>query len=129
MGRLATFTFAALLVSGGAQARAQTPAPDRWQIETEQGDYLWDIRVLRLEGQYLVYREADTLAKIEVERIRELRLIQKTTLRLTDVQGGGGVYGALTGADDEVYDFAPLDFAARVRAIQQIFLRHPPPSE
>jgi hypothetical protein len=33
---------------------------------------------------------------------------------------------ALTGSDDEVYDLAALDFAARIRTIQQVFLLHPP---
>ena len=33
---------------------------------------------------------------------------------------------ALTGADDEVYDLTLLEFADRVRAVQKIFLLHPP---
>jgi hypothetical protein len=43
------------------------------------------------------------------------------------VQPGDGAMAmsALTGGDDEVYDFTPLEFAERVRAIQKIFLYHP----
>ncbi len=33
---------------------------------------------------------------------------------------------ALMGADDEVYDLTPLEFAERVRAVQRILLYHPP---
>jgi hypothetical protein len=39
---------------------------------------------------------------------------------------GAGAMSALTGSDDEIYDFTPLDFAERVRAIQKILLDHPP---
>jgi hypothetical protein len=130
MQRLIGLTLGWLAV-GLAPAVAQGPEPDRWQIQTEQGDYLWDIRILRLEGGALVYRQADSLAQIPVERIKELRLIRKTTLRLADSRGdaGAATYAALTGADDEVHDFAPLDFAARMRAIRQILLAHPPAPE
>ncbi len=120
-----------LLAVGLPPAAAQGPDPDRWQIETEQGDYLWDIRILRLEGGALVYRQADSLGRIPVERIKELRLIRKTTVRLADAGGeaGAAAFAALTGADDEVHDFAPLDFAARIQAIRQILLAHPPASD
>ncbi len=114
-----------------APALAQGPDPDRWQIQTEQGDYIWDIRIVRLEAGDLVYRQADTLARIPVARIKELRLIRKTTLRLADSRGdaGAATYAALTGADDEVHDLTPLDFAARIRAIRQILLTHPPAAD
>lgn len=108
-------------------APAQTPADDdRWQITVESGDYLWDIRLVRLDGDSLVYRRADSLHTVGVQQIREMRLIRKTTVRLGDGAGNGGALGALTGADDEVYDFQTLDFGARLRAIQQILLVHPP---
>ena len=32
---------------------------------------------------------------------------------------------ALVGADDEVYDLTPLDFADRLRTVQKILLLHP----
>jgi hypothetical protein len=59
-----------------------------------------------------------------VQRITEIRRIQKTTVSLAD--GAGGAMSALTGADDEVYDLIPLDFPGRIRAVQQILLLHPP---
>jgi hypothetical protein len=43
-------------------------------------------------------------------------------MRLGD---GAAAMSALTGSDDEVYDFSPLDFAERLRAMQKIFLYHP----
>ena len=98
---------------------------DRWQVATQSGDFIWDIRLVRLSGDSLVFRRADSVGSVQVEEIRELRLIRKTTMRIGEA-GGGGALAALTGADDEVYDFRTLDFPARLRAIQQILLVHPP---
>ena len=104
--------------------RAQTDRDDRWQIALENGEYIWDIRLVRLTGDSLVFRRADSVGAVSLQRIDELRLIRKTEFRVgTD---GGGALPALMGADDEVYSFAPLDFPARIRAVQQILLVHPP---
>jgi len=110
-----------------AQAPAQSSSDDeRWQVATEAGDYIWDIRLVRLAGDSLVFRQADTLGSVQVQQIKELRLIRKTTMRIGEGAGAGGAIAALTGSDDEVYDFQTLDFPARLRAIQQILLVHPP---
>ncbi|MDZ4863172.1 MAG: hypothetical protein SGJ01_06970 [Gemmatimonadota bacterium] len=104
--------------------RAQTDRGDRWQIALENGEYIWDIRLVRLTGDSLVFRRADSVGAVRLQRIDELRLIRKTEFRVgTD---GGGALPALMGADDEVYSFAPLDYPARIRAVQQILLAHPP---
>lgn len=107
-------------------AAGQDAAPtdtDRWQITTEAGDYIWDIRLLKLSGDTLFYRQADTVGRARVEKIRELRLIRKTVMR----SGEGAMQtAALTGSDDEMFDLGNLDFAARLRAIQQVLLVHPP---
>jgi len=107
-----------------APVPAQSTNTDRWQITTESGDYIWDIRLVRLSGDSLFFRQADSTGSITVARITELRLIRKTEVRLGD--GAGGLMAALTGADDEVYDFRTLDFSGRIRAIQQALLAHPP---
>ncbi|MEO8633885.1 MAG: hypothetical protein ABI587_01275 [Gemmatimonadales bacterium] len=115
-----------LLAIGAAASplRAQDPRDDRWQIALETGEYIWDIRLVRLTGDSLVFRRADSVGAVSVRRIGELRLIRKTEFRVgTD---GGGALPALMGADDEIYSFAPLDYAARIRAVQQILLAHPP---
>lgn len=99
---------------------------ERWQIALESGDYVWDIRLLRLSGDSLLYRQADTIGAARVSQIRELRLIRKSVVRLGE--GGGGAMSALTGSDDEVYDMVTMDFATRLRTIQQVLLVHPPKS-
>jgi len=119
---------AILLAALTTPAIAQGTEDDRWQITTETGDYIWDIRLVRLAGDTLLFRQADTVGGVRVERIRELRLIRKTTMRIGEGEGAGGAIAALTGSDDEIYDFQTLDFPARLRAIQQILLVHPPKS-
>jgi hypothetical protein len=107
-----------------APVPAQSTNMDRWQITTESGDYIWDIRLVRLSGDSLFFRQADSTGAITVARITELRLIRKTEVHMGE--GPGGLMAALTGADDEVYDFQTLDFSGRIRAIQQALLAHPP---
>jgi hypothetical protein len=95
---------------------------DRWQITLDQDRYVWDVRLVRLDGDSLVLRQADSSLSVPVERITEIRLIRKSEMQLGD---GAAAMSALTGRDDEVYDFTPLGFAERVRAIQKLFLYHP----
>lgn len=109
-------------------AAAQDEAPvdtDRWQIQTESGDYIWDIRLLKLSGDTLLFKQADTVGRARIDQIRELRLIRKVVVR-SGAGEGGMAAAALTGSADEIFDLGPLDFAARLRAIQQVFLVHPP---
>jgi hypothetical protein len=112
------------LAPRGVQAQDSTRADsDRWQIQTESGEYIWDIRLLRLSGDTLLFQQADTIGRTRVDQIRELRLIRKVVVRMGESPMSTG---ALTGAGDEIFDLGPLDFAARLRAIQQVFLVHPP---
>jgi hypothetical protein len=110
----------ALTVLGAAPLTAQED--DRWQITLDQDRYVWDVRLVRLDGDSLVVRQADSSLGVPVGRITEIRLIRKSEVQPGD---GATAMSALTGGDDEVYDFTPLEFAERVRAIQKIFLYHP----
>jgi hypothetical protein len=110
---------AALLAAVPAHAQGE-----RWQVTLDDQEYVWDIRLLRLEGDSLVVRQADTLRRLPVEHITEIRLIRKSEMRLGDGAIAGAL-NALTGGDDEVYDLTPLEFADRLRAVQKIFLYHP----
>jgi hypothetical protein len=83
---------------------------------------------VRLQRDTLVFRQADTLGTVSVQQVGELRLIQKSTMRIGQGAAAGGAISALTGSDDEVYDMLTLDYPARIRTIQQILLLHPPPS-
>ena len=96
---------------------------DRWQLTLADGSYLWDVRLVKLEGDSIHTRGRDSAAVVSVRQVNELRLIRKSEIQLGTP---GGAMAALTGADDEVYDLTPLEFADRVRAVQKIFLLHPP---
>jgi hypothetical protein len=113
---------AALLALSAASVQAQSE-DDRWQITTESGEYIWDIHLVRLAGDSVVFRQADTLGSVSVQAVKELRLIRKSEVRLGD--GPAGAMSALTGSDDEVYDLTTLDYPGRLRTVQQIFLLHP----
>ena len=117
-----------LLTLPWVAARAQSTNGDRWQLTLSSGEYVWDIRLLKLDGGRLVFQQNDTTGSVKVDQVDELRLIQKTEARIGTGETAGA-FAALTGADDEIYDMKPLDFAARVRAIQQVFLLHPPPTD
>ena len=121
MIRLLVFTL--LIAAAGRPLAAQE---ERWQVTLDNQEYVWDIRLVRLNGDSLVVRQSDSLRALPVERISEIRLIQKSEVQLGDGAIGGAI-NALTGGDDEIYDFTPLEFADRIRAIQKIFLYHPSP--
>jgi hypothetical protein len=99
-------------------------ASDRWQVTLADGRILWDVRLVKLEGESLHVRRADSLGVVSVSQVTELRLIRKSELRLGE--GAAGAMAALMGSDDEVYDLTPLEFADRLRAVQKVFLYHPP---
>lgn len=113
------------LLPVATSARAQSPADDRWQIALESGDYLWDLRLVRLSGDSLIFRQGDTLGSVSVQLVKELRLIRKTEVHLGEA-GGGGAMVALMGGDDEVYDMNTMDYSTRIRTVQQVLLLHPP---
>ncbi len=91
----------------------------------DNDQYVWDVRLVGLRGDTLIVQQADTLVRAPVARIRELRMFQKTRLRVGDEHESA--ITALTGGSDTVYDLALLDPAARRRAIEDILARHSPP--
>jgi hypothetical protein len=117
----------AILLGTLPRLAAQSPAPDeRWQLTLDDGRYVWDIRLVKLEGDSLVVRQADSLVAVPVAHISEVRLIRKTEVQMAG--GGemaGGAMSALMGRDDEVYDLSPLEFAERMRTVQRILVNHP----
>jgi len=120
MLRLIGSTLVALM----ALAQPLLAQDDRWQITLANDQYVWDIRLVRLDGDSLVVRQSDSLVRVPVGQINELRLIRKSEVQL----GAGataGAMSALVGGDDEVYDLTPLEFADRIRTVQKILLMHP----
>src|SRR5918912_739199 len=113
-GRLLTSLTAAVALGAGAagaqqQPRAAAADPERWQIERADGSYLWDLRLVRVAGaggDTLVVAHGDTLLRVPVDSVDELRQVKKSA----KVVGAGarGILGGLLGADDEVYRLSLL---------------------
>lgn len=109
--------------SGARDSTAARPADDRWQITLGEDLYVWDIRLVRLDGDSLVVRQSDSLVRVPLAGMTEIRLIKKATMR--DGGPAGGALAALMGADDEVYNLSPLALGERRRAVEKILRRHP----
>jgi hypothetical protein len=120
MHRVPSLSALALLVAAPLVAQQD----NRWQVTLDSQEYVWDIRLERLDGDSLVVRQSDTLRRIPVEHITEIRLIRKSEIRVGE-GAPGGTMSALTGGDDEVYDLTPLEFPDRLRAVQKILLYNP----
>jgi hypothetical protein len=114
---------ATALVAPSLASQETRNADDRWQLTLADGSYLWDVRLVKLAGDTIHVRGRDSTASVTVAQVNEFRLIRKSEMQLGTP---GGAMAALTGADDEVYDLTPLEFADRLRAVQKIFLYHPP---
>jgi hypothetical protein len=112
----------AALAAAPAPSAAQAK-PDRWQITLQNDEFLWDIRLVSLDGDKLTFRQADSMGVVEVGQVKEMRLFQPSELQLGTA---GAAFGALTGSDDIVFDMTLLDFAERLRTVQQIFQKYPP---
>jgi hypothetical protein len=123
MIRLIGSTLALLL----ALAQTAWGQDDRWQVTLDDERYVWDIRLVRLDGDSLVVRQSDSLVSVPVAHINEIRLIRKSEVHVGagGAAGGAGAMSALIGGDDEVYDLTPLEFGDRLRTIQKILLLHP----
>lgn len=117
--------FAALLVLP-ALARPLAAQDDRWQVTLDDARYVWDIRLVGLDGDALVVRQSDSLVELPVAHIDEIRLIQKSRVEATGGAATAGAMNALMGGDDEIYDLSPLQPADRRRSIEKILRLHPP---
>jgi len=110
------------VLAAPAPSAAQAKA-DRWQITLQNDDLLWDIRLVSLDGDKLTYRQADTTAVVTVGEVKEMRLFQASEMQMGTA---GAAFGALSGSDDIVFDMTLLDFAERLRTVQQVMLKYPP---
>ena len=118
--RLAVVT-TSLLMAARVVAQTQAPSPDRWQLTLTDQSYLWDVRLVRLDGDTLVVRSRDSLIDVPVARLTELRLLPETVLKVGDGHRSG--IGALSDNNVRVVDLAPMDVAARRSTLVTILAR------
>ena len=107
-----------------AQGRATAEPVDRWQITLKDGSTLWDLRLVQLSGDTIVFQGNDSVLRFPLMRVDELRLVRKATRSITPEAGRFG--GVLDGADDEVYRMTLFDLNERRQVLQQILRAHPP---
>lgn len=98
---------------------------DRWQVALDDGGYVWDIRLVRLDGDTLVVSQSDSLVRVPLAHATEIRLIRKSRVDLTGGPATAGAMSALVGGDDEVYDLAALDAAGRRQTVRKLLARKP----
>ncbi len=81
-----------------APCAAQVERGDRWQLTLDSGRILWDLHLVRLAGDTLVVRHADSTFVFTIGQLDELRLVQKSKRSITPEAGRYG--GVLGGADE-----------------------------
>src|SRR5919201_1178882 len=102
---------------GAAQAaaqkesrEAQAPArPSKWQVQLSDGSYLWDLRLVRLDNDTLVVTQSDSLVRVPLQRIDELRRIK-----------GSEELGAPAGIGDQIFRVNHLSLEDRSRVVQTL---------
>lgn len=80
----ATFTATAVSLAALSATPLAAQQDDRWQITLDQDRYVWDVRLVKLDGDSLVLRQTDSSLRVPVERISEIRLIRKSEMQLGD---------------------------------------------
>ena len=102
-------------------------AQDRWQVTLHDGTILWDLRLVRLAGDTLVFRDTNAYRtrRLPVMQVDELRLVQKAEKR-QQAPDGQGTGNGLTGGTDLVWQLTLLDRTERLNVLHQILEEHPP---
>lgn len=104
-------------------------AQDRWQVTLHNGTIVWDLRLVRLAGDTLVFRRTDTtrVLRLPVMQVDVLRLVQKAEKR-QGAPDGQGTGNGLMGGTDLIWQLTLLDRSERLQVLHQILEDHPPES-
>ncbi|MFL5576680.1 MAG: hypothetical protein ACJ79S_12005 [Gemmatimonadaceae bacterium] len=101
----------------------------RWQAALSDGSYLWEITPAGLRGDTLLARQGDSVLRVPLERVAELRLLRATERGVVVGAGGGAAHvplAVLDGADDAVFELARFPVAERRRLVERILADYPP---
>jgi hypothetical protein len=109
-------------------AEAQTPwySQDRWQLELSDGSVVFECRLRQRTGDLLLITEADSMRSVPLQKLTGLRLLRPAAK--TVAHGARGTFGALAGADDEVYQLTLFTVPERSQVIDTLLRQHPPHS-
>src|SRR3989442_7260859 len=89
------------------------------------GSTLWDLRLVKVSGDTLVFQGNDSILRFPLMHVDELRLVRKATRSIAPEAGRYG--GVLDGGDDEGYRPTPFDPNERPQGPPQRPPAQPPP--
>ena len=115
------------LCGAGCAFPAVGAAQDRWQVTLHDGTIMWDLRIVRLAGDTLVFRDsgAGATRRLPVMQVDVLRLVQKAEKR-QNAPDGQGTGNGLMGGTDLIWQLTLLDRTERLSVVRQILEDHPP---
>ena len=103
------------------QPPAAAPAPsDIWQITLKDGTIVWNLHLVRLERDTIVFREDSTTVRYPLSQVDVLRLVRAGEHEIGPVAAGGRYDGAANGSSDLVYQLTLLDLAQRRQVVEEI---------
>jgi hypothetical protein len=113
---------------GEAQAKSQEPwyARDRWQLELSSGAVIFECQLRERRGDTLVVTEGDSVRPVQLASLTGMRLLRPAAK--TVAHGARGTFGALAGADDEVYQLTLLPLPERRAVVDTLLRQHRPHS-
>ena len=114
------------LISGQLQAQSPWYARDRWQLELSTGAMVFECQLRERRGDNLLVAEAGSVRSIPLSTLTGMRLLRPAAK--TVAGGARGTFGALAGADDEVYQLTLLSLPERRVVVDTLLRRHPPHS-
>ena len=102
-------------------SRPPPQAPDAlWQITLKDGTIVWNLHLLRLVHDTLVFREDSVTVRYPLMEVDVLRQVRGGEHEIGPVAAGGRYDGAANGSSDVVYQLTLLDRAERRRVMEQI---------
>jgi hypothetical protein len=123
--------FLAVLLCGlGFAFPRRIAAQERWQVTLHDGAIVWDLRLVQLAGDTLVFRQMDAtrVLRLPVLQVDVLRLVQKAEKR-QNAPDGQGTGNGLMGGTDLVWQLTLLDRTERLQVLRQILEDHPPEAQ
>lgn len=113
---LRTGLFVFLLSAAAAPLAAQSP--ERWQVTLRSGQILYELQPESLSGDTLVLLQDHAARRLPLSEITELRRV-RASIDLAERAGRNSI-GALTGADDQVFQMTLLEVGEKRALVAQI---------
>ena len=93
---------------------------DLWQITLRDGTIVWNLRLVALVRDTIVFRQDGKTVRYPLARVDEIRLVRAGEHEIGPVAAGGRYDGAANGASDFVYQLTLLDLPQRRHVIEQL---------